>query len=750
MRRLDLFLRGRRISAIAGLLAVLQLGFDPAASATGYPPLPLAVASFGAAVADGSLFVYGGHVGKTHSHSQENLSQQFLRLDLGAPERGWQELGPVPGLQGLPLVAHGRKVCRVGGLSARNHQGEEEDLVSRAEVTCFDPQTGQWQDLPPLPAPRSSHDALVVGDRLYVVGGWQLGGKGVEPRWHRSAAELDLAAPQPAWKELPQPFERRALALATTAGRIYALGGMSPEGTSQRVDVYDPGAQTWETAPDLPAIAGPMRGFGLAALGARERIFLSGADGVVHALASGSPAWEKVGQLASPRLFHRLLEHQGELLFVAGAAQSGHLDSVESLPLAALSSKPTVPEAPENVASAAWIGFRGDGSGQAHWTDLPLHWSETENLAWRVALPGYGQSSPVVWGDQVYVTSVEGPRKEALILSALSLSTGEVRWRRRFSASQQIESTEMVSRAAPTPAVDGERIYAFWESGDLLALDHQGETLWRRSLTTEYGPFLGNHGVASSLLLSGGVVVVQVTHDGPSYLLAVETATGKNRWKLDRPAKVAWTSPMLAAGPDGPEIVSSATGRVDAVDARTGELRWLREGVEKHTAASAVVAPGRVIVASSEPGQSLVLRHGGRGVLGDDQVLWRAQGVSSGFGSPLVVGGCVLFTNKTGVLSCLDFESGVERWTHRLPEATWASPIGSENHAFFFTKKGRTVVLGISLEGPEAVAESTLPTDDSVYGVAAVPGSFLIRSGRELVRVGIGVAAEETELAARR
>ena len=107
-----------------------SISMPAAESATAeLPSLPAAVASFGGAVAGDDLYVFGGHVGKTHQHSIENLSHRFLHLDLTAPARGWQEIGEVEGLQGLPMVAHQNRVCRVGGLSARNHQGEDEDLI---------------------------------------------------------------------------------------------------------------------------------------------------------------------------------------------------------------------------------------------------------------------------------------------------------------------------------------------------------------------------------------------------------------------------------------------------------------------------------------------------------------------------------------------------------------------------------------------------------------------------------------------
>ncbi|MEM8934199.1 MAG: hypothetical protein AAGE94_23600, partial [Acidobacteriota bacterium] len=137
------------------------------------PPLPEGLASFGAAVLGDGLYVYGGHIGRTHQHSIDNLSHHFRALDLNTPEKGWADLGAVQGLQGLAVVAHGRDVCRIGGLDARNEKGaEEEDLVSVDTVACYDVDRQEWTELPPLPMPRSSHDAVVVGDSIVVAGGW--------------------------------------------------------------------------------------------------------------------------------------------------------------------------------------------------------------------------------------------------------------------------------------------------------------------------------------------------------------------------------------------------------------------------------------------------------------------------------------------------------------------------------------------------------------------------------------------------
>lgn len=727
--------------AAAWLAAALPLRAD-------YPSLSKGLASFGGAVAGNSLYVYGGHVGKTHQHSVENLWHRFARLDLAHPEHGWEDLGPARGLQGLALVADGDRVCRVGGMEALNHaDDEDEDLVSIDEVTCFDPASAAWQKLPPLPQPRSSHDAVIHRDHLFVIGGWQLRGAQEEPVWHENMAVLDLRAAQPVWREVAQPFMRRALAVAAADGRVVAFGGLDADGTSRSVEVFDLATESWSSGPELPPVAGRLKGFGVSAFGSGDRIFLSAGDGLVHALA-GDHWLERLAQLETPRFFHRLLVHDDHAFFVAGAGSGGegHLGNVEALALASLDSPGSVPwpaastedtsASEAATAASAWTGFRGSGNGHADAMGLPVTWTAEQDVPWRVELPGYGQSAPVIWGQQAFVTSVEGANKEKLILSAFDIENGALQWRRRFAASQEVENTEMVSRGAPTPAVDGERLYAFWESGDLVALDHDGETLWKRSLTGEYGPFQGNHGVASSPVLTTDAVVVQVTHDGPSYVVAIDKVTGENLWKADRPAKITWTTPAVVEGENGTELVISAPGRVECLDAATGEQRWVFEDVEKNHVPSAVVAADVVIVASSDAGDNLALRRGGHGVLGEDHVLWRAEGVASGFGSPLVHGDCVLFVNKTGSVSCVDLSSGDVRWRERLADALWASPIAAGEHAFFFTKSGQTTVLRPGEHGAEVVAENALAVEGTVYGVAVTEGAFLIRTGQQLLRVG--------------
>ncbi len=297
------------------------------AVASKFPALPESITSFGAAVADGWLYVYGGNTGKTHVYSTELQSNHFRRLNLAKPE-AWEELPGEAKLQGLALVSSGGKLYRVGGFTARNATGEKKDLWSVADVSRFDPATRKWEKLPPLPAPRSSHDAVVLDNKIYVAGGWNMTGGGKGSEWHRTAVVLDLNQPTLAWKELPTPpFVRRAVSLGTQNGKVYVIGGMHESGeTSSEVDFYDPATNTWQQGTDLPGK--PIEGFGNSSFELGGKLFVSTVEGNLQRL--DGDRWTLVAKLQHPRYFHRMLPlSDTELLFIGGTARSG--DRVEQI-----------------------------------------------------------------------------------------------------------------------------------------------------------------------------------------------------------------------------------------------------------------------------------------------------------------------------------------------------------------------------------------------------------------------------------
>ncbi len=253
--------------------------FAPPASAgelkegtTQLTPLPEPLASFGAAKLNGYLYVYGGHVGERHDHSHEHVRGTFRRQPLTGGK--WEELPGGPAVQSPALVAQGGRLYRIGGLSARNSSEETPDLHSLASVDCFDPTTRTWSPVAVLLEPRSSHDAVVVDNHIYVVGGWNHHGDEGEGDWLDSLLVLDLSRATPNWEVVSKtPFQRRALALAALDDKLYVIGGMTEEiDFSQRVDVFDINSREWSRGPDLPE--SDYNGFGASAFNVGGRLFL--------------------------------------------------------------------------------------------------------------------------------------------------------------------------------------------------------------------------------------------------------------------------------------------------------------------------------------------------------------------------------------------------------------------------------------------------------------------------------------------
>lgn len=404
------------------------------------------------------------------------------------------------------------------------------------------------------------------------------------------------------------------------------------------------------------------------------------------------------------------------------------------------------------VAAADWPAFLGGKDRDRVQANAPLEWSAQQNVAWKSPLPGHGQSSPVVVDGTIYTTAIEGPQKETNIVIAMDLGSGKELWQHRFDNSLRVKNDPYTSRAAPTPVADAQGVYAFFESGDLVALDPQGKVRWQRALIDDYGRYEGRFGLGGSPAQLDDQLFVLADNEGPSYLLALEKATGKTLWKTDRESRTSWSSPMILMVAGKPQIVVSSAGSIDGYDPEDGTRLWSLDDVGGNTVASPVpFGEGKFLVGAS-PGRNGENAEGARrsNMAVEVQpgnegfrpvVLWRNEKASSSFGSPIVHDGHAYYTNRAGVLFCLDAETGEPVYTQRL-ESNWATPLAIEDRVYIFGRSGETTVLASGGE-PEVLAKNQLweatggggPGNfdaEIAYGVAATEQGILVRTGSRM------------------
>ena len=323
------------------LVAVLTTLICLTASAVGQtnspslPDLPNAVTSFGAATtADGHLYVYGGHMGDAHKYYKEGQCNTLLRLNLNKPEK-WESLAKGPRLQGLALVTDGKMLYRLGGFTALNNEDEEEsELRSQQSFARFDPAKGAWENLTTLPEPRSSFDAVVHRNQLYVIGGWDMQPEG--KTWSSTAHVADLREETITWKKLPEPpFRKRALSLAAVGDLIFAIGGMKEQGGPTRdVDVFNTKTGKWSKGPKLTGEK-PMAGFGSSSFAIGNRLFTSTYEGLLLELSQDAKSWKTIRKFETGRFFHRMIPmNDSALLMISGANMStGKFDDIQIVPI---------------------------------------------------------------------------------------------------------------------------------------------------------------------------------------------------------------------------------------------------------------------------------------------------------------------------------------------------------------------------------------------------------------------------------
>jgi outer membrane protein assembly factor BamB len=382
-----------------------------------------------------------------------------------------------------------------------------------------------------------------------------------------------------------------------------------------------------------------------------------------------------------------------------------------------------------------WTRWRGpEGTGHTQ-QKLPVEW-DVEDVAWRVELPGRGQSSPIVWEDRIFLTSSEEGGGQRVIL-CLDRADGRMLWKQVAWTGDPEKVHEMNPWASATCATDGERVVAFFGHGGLHCYDVEGNKLWSREL----GDFAGPWGTAASPIIVDDLVVQNCDADDSSFLIALNKETGAEVWRTERQAIRGWSTPIVIEHDGRREIVLNGHYGVNAYDPATGKELWFCKGsIGRGTP---TVAPYRdllISVCGRTGGEMIAVRMGGEGDVSQSHEVWRVpRRGSRDLPSPTVVDKYLMVISfRPGLGSCYDAASGKQLWKSRLSGEFCASPIVSNGLLYVPNEDGETFVIrpGDSLQ---IVARNRVnSTPDEIFRASLAPsdGQLLLRSDRALYCIG--------------
>jgi outer membrane protein assembly factor BamB len=380
--------------------------------------------------------------------------------------------------------------------------------------------------------------------------------------------------------------------------------------------------------------------------------------------------------------------------------------------------------------AADWTQFRGtDGSSLSTEKDLPTKWSQKEGLRWKAPLPGKGLSSPVIAAGQVYVTACSGILQDRLHVLCFSLKSGEKLWERQFYATGNTLCHPKTNMAAPTPATDGQRVYALFATADLFCHDRDGNLLWYRPLVKDYPTITNQVGMASSPVLWKDVLIVPMENDGESFIAGIDTQSGKNRWKTARGKDINWVTPVLAKNFGQAELIFSAKDEVVAYDPATGQKRWTHAANGMSTIPSPGHGAGLIFV----PGGDMVALKPSK-TESIPEVVWKSNKLKSGFASPVSYDGKLYAVNNAGVLNCADTADGKVLWQQRVKGPISASPIIADGKAYVVAEDGSTSIVALGAE-PKLLATNSLG-ETMLATPAIADGAIFLRSDQHVYCIG--------------
>jgi outer membrane protein assembly factor BamB len=389
----------------------------------------------------------------------------------------------------------------------------------------------------------------------------------------------------------------------------------------------------------------------------------------------------------------------------------------------------------EGEARKYWPQWRGPtGQGIVESKGYLDSWSDTENVLWKVQVPGRGHSSPIVWKDRLFLTTAHDGTRRALL--CFSRQDGKLLWEAAAPEPQTVERVyRKNSHATATPATDGERVYALFGNSGLAAVDFSGKRVWHYS----FGATSNYHGPGGSPLLYKDRVIFYQDQRSDSFVAAVHAKTGKLLWKTPRQETVGWGTPIAIRAGSRDEVIVSGQNAVRAYDPDTGKELWMARGNTMEVTPTPAVGHGLVFCSSGRAGPTLAIRPGGSGDVTDTHIAWQTPRGSPFIPSPLVYGDHLYLVNDmTSIATCLDARTGKTVWQGRLGaearESFSASPLAVDGKIFVTNDQGETFVLAPGREfrllRVNRLNEQTLATP------ALVDGKWYFRTAGDLWAIG--------------
>jgi len=381
--------------------------------------------------------------------------------------------------------------------------------------------------------------------------------------------------------------------------------------------------------------------------------------------------------------------------------------------------------------AADWKQFRGnEANGISRETSVPTALSG-EKIAWIAELPGRGLSGPIVVDNKVIVTCSSGFRQDRLHAICIDEKSGKPLWERQFWATGRTMCHNKMCVATPTPASDGKRVFAFYSSNDVACLDLKGNLLWYRGLASDFPNASNSLGMASSPVVVGDVLIVQVESDAEAFTVGLNAQDGTTRWKIDRVQRANWTSPTLlsTSDPEQTRVVLQSSEGIDVVHPQTGVVEWsYHKGastIPSSTSADGILyVPSNGLTAVTRPPDGKTAK-----------VLWQSAKLSPATASPLSYDGHVFTLNRAGVLTAAAADSGEVTWQLRLRGPYSSTPVIGAGHLFAFNEKGFAQI--VNLQGGKGKVVSELDFAETILCTPAIAnGALFVRSDGHLWKVG--------------